>query len=939
MIVAAGNERGSGPPPPYNLRVPGNVPSPWINPDNTGSGGTSDVISIAATDSFDQIASFSTPGPATWDTVTGFMDWSFPPGLIKPDVAAPGVCVTSLSNTNPNGYASCWNGTSMATPHAAGAAALLLSKVPSLSPSQINQILETTAIDLGPVGKDNDFGAGRIDALAAFLAAGDSLDPNAPDSVEAMSDCNMPTSIQVTWKDPWAYISGDSLAGDLAGIVIYNAPDSSVIDTVGPGVEIYDHLGLTKGDYRSYYLVAYTVDDSTSPRSRTAEAWVGGHPQPSPPDSLVAYSDSTMITSILLTWNDPTTSADGGCLNDLAGINVYHSGPDTLISFVAPGVESLLVTGLLTQTWYAYYTTAIDTQIPVNESDPSNIAGARTGGGIRPPYFEDFEGSDGGFTATGSWQWGTPSGPGPGGAYSGVNVWGTVLNGYYGVNNAAWYLDTSPLDLTGGFPWATLEFWHWYNTENYWDGGNVKVSTDNGVSWTVITPVGGYPTPSCPGLGGEPGYTASSPGWELTEFDMTSFVGQTILIRWHFGTDGSVNQYPGWYLDDITLSVPLAHDVGVVSIDNPGSQTLPNFSVVPIATVENPGLNLETFDVEFLIEDTFGVPVYTDTQTVSNLAIGDSVQVNFTNWVTGNEGTFFDLTATVLLPTDQNPFNDSKAGRTEATCALEVLYDDSGMDFTNAPPSSPFPWMGVRFSVPSTFILPYEIMKARIFLSSTDTLEEVLVCPGDFAGQPEYLNPYETVSNVAATTANSWTEVNFPAPNSINDRRDIWVLARWPSFATLPRIGVDDTPITDYRSYFSTGPPSWSLYTSGDYMIRLALCPVGLTGAEEESPFDPIFPKVFRLGQNRPNPFNKNTMIAYDLPKSSHASLKVYDVSGRLVRTLIDGDHKAGYYFLPWDGKDERSRELSSGIYFVRFLATNGNDSEFQTTKKMVVLK
>ncbi len=162
QVVAAGNERYLA--PPNSCRCPGNVPPPWWNPQNTGSGGLSGIISIGATDSVDAIASFSSRGPVTWQGVAPYNDYAYPPGLTKPDVSAPGVAVKSCRVGG--GYTE-MNGTSMATPHVAGTVCLMLSKNPALMPAVVDSILEVTAVDLGPGGKDNDFGAGRINALAA----------------------------------------------------------------------------------------------------------------------------------------------------------------------------------------------------------------------------------------------------------------------------------------------------------------------------------------------------------------------------------------------------------------------------------------------------------------------------------------------------------------------------------------------------------------------------------------------------------------------------------------------------------------------------------------------------------------------------------------------------------------------------------------------------
>ncbi len=81
-------------------------------------------------------------------------------GTIKPDIVAPG---ESINSSIPGGYAS-WSGTSMSTPHVAGAAALLLQSNPDLAPEDVKYIIERTCVDLGDPGKDVKYGSGMIDA-------------------------------------------------------------------------------------------------------------------------------------------------------------------------------------------------------------------------------------------------------------------------------------------------------------------------------------------------------------------------------------------------------------------------------------------------------------------------------------------------------------------------------------------------------------------------------------------------------------------------------------------------------------------------------------------------------------------------------------------------------------------------------------------------------
>ncbi len=165
--------------------------------------------------------------------------------------------------------------------------------------------------------------------------------------------------------------------------------------------------------------------------------------------------------------------------------------------------------------------------------------------------YYDFE-SNGVFESSdGIWEWGTPT-SGPGEAYSGVNLWATVLGGNY-PNNTLTLLTTLPFGLSSN---AVLGFWHWYDTELRYDGGNVKISTDEGATWTVIVPDGGYDdvANSSNPLSGEEIFTGHNVGemWRNETFDLSAYAGLSVIFRFDLGSDGSV-MYPGWYVDDFTL--------------------------------------------------------------------------------------------------------------------------------------------------------------------------------------------------------------------------------------------------------------------------------------------------------------------------------------------------------------------------------------------------
>ena len=96
-------------------------------------------------------------------------------------------------------------------------------------------------------------------------------------------------------------------------------------------------------------------------------------------------------------------------------------------------------------------------------------------------------------------------------------------------------------------------------------------------------------------------------------------------------------------------------------------------------------------------------------------------------------------------------------------------------------------------------------------------------------------------------------------------------------------------------------------------------------------------PKAFALGQNHPNPFNPSTTVNYQIPEDAGIvsfSLNVYDLRGRLVKTLAKDVKGPGYYKAFWNGSDNNGQQVSSGVYFYRF-----NSNKYTSTRKMVLLK
>lgn len=267
--IAAGNE-GGNPGTPGDIRTPGDVPPPWLHPNQITIGGLSAVVTVGATDSNDNIAGFSSRGYSTWEFDAPWYDYPDDGpdiGLIDPDISGPGVDILSCSHTNNSGYTT-KSGTSMATPHLAGCMALILEANPALSPAQVDSLLEVTSLDLGDTGKDNVFGAGRVQIYEAVIAA---LNVGIDES--SGSDPESGLILSVAGSNP----SFGSLIFDLYTGVSSDM-DISVFDITGRKVAVVQNGSVSQGNHSFtwsvpgnigsgiYFLRASSDQDSVSER-------------------------------------------------------------------------------------------------------------------------------------------------------------------------------------------------------------------------------------------------------------------------------------------------------------------------------------------------------------------------------------------------------------------------------------------------------------------------------------------------------------------------------------------------------------------------------------------------------------------------------------------------------------------------------------------------
>ena len=133
---------------------------------------------------------------------------------------------------------------------------------------------------------------------------------------------------------------------------------------------------------------------------------------------------------------------------------------------------------------------------------------------------------------------------------------------------------------------------------------------------------------------------------------------------------------------------------------------------------------------------------------------------------------------------------------------------------------------------------------------------------------------------------------------------------------------------------------SYTPIISGQYIVELFFsndCPTMSNPYDFTFQFNNLqkfFPIRYGLQQNHPNPFNPITSLRYNLPEDGLVNITVYDMVGRIVKTLVNGSQTAGFKLIQWNATNDRNEPVSAGLYLYSIQA-----GEFRQTKKMVLLK
>lgn len=210
---------------------------------------------------------------------------------------------------------------------------------------------------------------------------------------------------------------------------------------------------------------------------------------------------------------------------------------------------------------------------------------------------------------------------------------------------------------------------------------------------------------------------------------------------------------------------------------------------------------------------------------------------------------------------------------------------------------------------------------AKVFVHTPSTAS-IIVRVYDNDGEGGLPNTMITqVQYPAANVIPGWNYIPFTSEVIIPSGRFYLAIMETPNAS---QIGVDTS--NNGHSYTNMGS-GWAAYTEGEIMIRAIV----YTGSSNENELNPA---LTLAAGNYPNPFNPTTTISYSVPTSGMTSVKVFNLKGQVINTLVNKELAGGNHSVVWNGTDMNGRAVSSGIYFVRV----ENDGK-AVSKKMLLSK
>jgi hypothetical protein len=364
-----------------------------------------------------------------------------------------------------------------------------------------------------------------------------------------------------------------------------------------------------------------------------------------------------------------------------------------------------------------------------------------------------------------------------------------------------------------------------------------------------------------------------------------------------------------------SVSVVVPNDVGIDAILSPDSSQMLNQVIIPKARVKNYGSAAQSnFTATCSIVSSNGTIRYTNTQTISSLAPNDTTIINFSNW-TPTIAERCTVKMRTNLVGDQNPSNDAKT----KVITIVMLFINEGFNSSSFPPTG---WQTVasgsynwEWSSQGTYptCSPYEgagMVTYQSFYASSGNAARLITpvipasgvtrCSLKFAmmHDPGYSSSADQVQVQTSTNGTTFTTV-----------------ATFNRYSATEAWAEHSVYLGSFSSNFYVAFYAVSAYGNNMFIDYVRLfSPAGINEGEISS--SDLLTQT-SLNAPKPNPvINGIANISFTIASPSNAALKIYDASGRLIKTLVDRNFEKGVYNYNWNSNDENNRQIAEGIYF-----------------------
>jgi subtilisin family serine protease len=824
---------------------------------------------------------------------------------MKPEIVAPGSDIYSVQAGG--GYTN-KSGTSMAGPHLAGVVALMRASNPNVDVITVKEVLMNTAIDLGVAGEDNIYGHGFVDAYQAVISVMGGIG-----------------TVEGTITDS---STGLPIAG--AQIRKVGAPNQAVTDAngfysmtmpIGPADFTVNFFGYNEG-----FISVEIPEDATVNGDQvlvalpvsTLSGFVYG-----PDTNIVPGATVTVIDTPL-----PAAVADANGFYSLAvpsGVGNFYS-VRSRFNGLGHQTQDIEMVGDLT----------LDFNLPILTA-------------------EDFESGD--FSSylwdQGTNPWIITSSNPYEGTYSAQS--GTI--GHNSSSQLSITMEIADTDLLSFYykvdSEATYDFLRFYIDgveEGEWSGSVAWTQFSISVDAGEHTFLWSYEKDGSVSSGADAGFIdfiefpqQGTPGTPSMALDATSFDAQlapeatedqflTVSNKGTAQLDYTINLVEGAKRDPMVSSVPF------VELKKDELDTREGVS--PLTGAGGP----DVYGYSWSDSDEIGGPAYawidisgTGTAITAsddsnngpyNLGFDFSYYGNTYDTVRVCSNGWLSFTSTSTAYSHQGIPNSAVPNNLLAAFWDDLNPASSGTIYYQA--------MGSQFIVQFDAVVHYNT-------STAETFQIILNADGSIIYQ------YHTVSDGSACSVGMENDLGTDglqvAFNSAYLHNDLAI-----RFATEPPLTwVTASPLAESVAagqygavtvHFDATGLALGTYnammtvSSNDPLTGSVDVPITLLVQDSVSAVGDGLPNVLHLTGAVPNPFNPQTDIKFSLPRDAQVKLSVYDVSGRLVRSLLNESMTAGNHSVSWVGRDDAGKSVASGTYFMRLIA----DGE-TSVKSMVLVR